>query len=53
MCPLSPPKRTDNTQKASPAAMRFHLADTLKVARQNRTNAKTNRMIEIMLVDRI
>jgi hypothetical protein len=48
MRPLSPPSKTDNTQNANPAAIRFHLADTLNVARQNRTNAKTRRIMLIM-----
>src|SRR4030095_13491588 len=44
-----PPSRTERTQKASPAAIKFHLADTLKVASTNRTKAKTSRIIEITL----
>src|ERR1043166_7678216 len=43
-----PRSRIDSTQNASPAAMRFHLADTLNVARQNKQKANTRRMVVIM-----
>ena len=40
----------DSTQRARPAAIRFHFAGTLNVARQNRTNEKTSRIVVIITV---
>ena len=46
---LRPPKRIERTQKASPAAIKFHFAETLNVASANRTNENTRRIRLIMV----